>query len=224
MRRGSSDAARTADGEPPGGAPIVNRSHIWFVAAGVFGTVHGLFSLYWASGGRWLLETVGEWAIELAETAKSSLFLGLGVLGVVKVLAAWLPLVVHARADQRRGWRALFWIGAVGLTAYGLVNTVTALGVLAGVIKVVETDRLGLMGHAFLWDPLFALWGITLAAGLVRSRSASLPSSPTGLHDHGTVFTAKLPREERATGGDDGEQENREQGHGEQEKSWEPKS
>ena len=202
MRRGSSDAARTADGEPPGGAPIVNRSHIWFVAAGVFGTVHGLFSLYWASGGRWLLETVGEWAIELAESANKSLFLGLGVLGVVKVLAAWLPLVVHARADQRRGWRALFWIGAVGLTAYGLVNTVTALGVLAGVIKVVETDRLGLMGHAFLRDPLFTLWGSPSPRGScspaprpVSRRSESPAWSPAGLHDHGPVFTAKLPRE-----------------------------
>ena len=49
----------------------------------------------------------------------------------------------------------------------------TALAVLTGLINVVGTDRLGLMGHAFLWDPLFALWGIALAAGLVLSRSSS---------------------------------------------------
>lgn len=136
--------------------------------------MHGLFSLYWASGGRWLLDTVGEWAIDLAESGNRAVLLGLGVLGVLKVLAAWLPLVVAAGAGRRRrGRRALGWVGAVGLTAYGLVNTVTALAVLAGLINVVGTDRLGQMGHAFLWDPLFALWGIALAAGLVLSRSSS---------------------------------------------------
>jgi len=165
--------------------------------------VHGLFSLYWASGGRWLLDTVGEWAIDLAESGNRAVLLGLGVLGVLKVLAAWLPLVVDAGAGRRRrGRRALAWVGAVGLTAYGLVNTVTALAVLAGLINVVGTDRLGLMGHAFLRDPLFTLWGSPSPRGScspaprpVSRRSESPAWSPAGLHDHGPVFTAKLPRE-----------------------------
>lgn len=156
------------------------RSQKWFVAAGVLGTVHGLFSLFWASGGRWLLGTVGEWAMELADSGDRAVFLGLGVLGALKILAAWLPLLVEVRAvPRRRVWRVLFWVGAVGLAAYGLVNTVTALGVLAGLINVDAPDRLGLIGHAFLWDPLFAMWGITLAAGLTFSRSRSSPASST---------------------------------------------
>lgn len=150
------------------------RSHKWFAAAGVAGTVHGLFSLYWASGGRWLLSTVGEWAIELADSGDRAVYLGLGVLGALKILAAWLPLLFEVRTvPHRRAWRALFWVGAVALAGYGLVNTVTALAVLADLINVDDTNRLGLIGHAFLWDPLFAAWGIALAAGLTSSRPRS---------------------------------------------------
>src|SRR5699024_6279354 len=67
------------------------------------------------------------------------------------------------------------WPGSVRSVSRRMVssNTVTALAVLAGLINVVGTDRLGQMGHAFLWDPLFTLWGIALAAGLVLSHSSS---------------------------------------------------
>src|SRR5699024_12663926 len=103
---------------------------------------------------------------------------------------------------RRRGRRALGWVGAVGLTAYGLVNTVTALAVLAGLINVVGTDRLGLMGHAFLRDPLFTLWGSPSPRGScspaprpVSRRSESPASAPAARNDHGPVFTARLPCE-----------------------------
>ena len=30
-----------------------------------------------------------------------------------------------------------------------------------------------MVGHAFLWDPLFLAWGLALAVGLAQSRGSS---------------------------------------------------
>lgn len=150
----------------------MTSSRTYYYAAGTLGTVHGVFSLYWASGGLALLDTVGEWAIELVTSGSRAVMFGLGIIGVVKILAAWLPLLIEAgRLPGRRAWRPLFWIAAIGLTAYGVVNTVVALAVLANVISVAEINQRGLIGHAFLWDPLFALWGMPLLAALSLSRT-----------------------------------------------------
>ena len=45
----------------------MGRIALWLAA--VVGVLHGLFSLYWALGGRWLLDTVGAWAVDLADDA-----------------------------------------------------------------------------------------------------------------------------------------------------------
>lgn len=43
--------------------------------------------------------------------------------------------------------------------------------VLAGVIRPESGfDRAGMIGHAYLWDPLFLAWGAALALGLIASR------------------------------------------------------
>src|SRR5690625_6933675 len=174
MRRGSSDAARTADGEPPGGAPIVNRSHIWFVAAGVFGTVHGLFSLYWASGGRWLLDTVGEWAIDLAESGNRAVLLGLGVLGVLKVLAAWLPPCPRRRSRSAQAGSASAGLGRCG-RSHGVWSRQHRDG--AGRPCWSDQRRRDRPprpdGPRILAGSAVYAVGIALAAGLVLSRSSS---------------------------------------------------
>ncbi len=33
-------------------------------------------------------------------------------------------------------------------------------------------DRAGQVGHAWLWDPLFLVWGIALVVGLLRLRTS----------------------------------------------------
>lgn len=41
-----------------------------------------------------------------------------------------------------------------------------------------ESNRRALMGHVFLWDPLFFLWGLFLLVGMViRFRSERQPRS-----------------------------------------------
>lgn len=137
--------------------------------AAVAGTLHGLVSVYWGLGGRWLLDTLGERIV----TAFAGLEWVLLPVGAVKLAGALVPLWLD-RHDWPAGrlWRPLCWLGAGGLVLWGGLNAVGALLTLSGVVTVDDPDRAGLIGHAFLWDPLFALWGVALAIGLWRTRSA----------------------------------------------------
>ena len=57
------------------------------------------------------------------------------------------------------------------LVAWGGLNTVVGNLVLAGaIVPDGGFDRPGMVGHAFLWDPLFLAWGLALAVGLWGSR------------------------------------------------------
>lgn len=144
--------------------------------AALAGLLHAAASLYWALGGRWLLDTVGAWAVELAASAPVSAGLALGGIALVKALGGVVPLLVEAGRwpGSRRWWRALEWVGAAGLLLYGGVNAVVAGLVLAGVIRPDGGyDAAAMWGHAALWDPLFALWGLALGIGLWRSRRPS---------------------------------------------------
>lgn len=140
--------------------------------AAVAGGVHGLFSLYWALGGRWLLDTVGAWAVNLAEQAPVAVVLLLMLVAVVKAAAAVIPLAVEAgRVPGRRRWRAVEWAGAALLVVYGGLTTIVAALVLLGAIAPVGGyDRAAMVGHALLWDPLFFLWGLLLGIGLALTR------------------------------------------------------
>lgn len=60
------------------------------------------------------------------------------------------------------------------LVAYGGSNTIVALAVLAGVVRREGGyDAGAMMGHAYLWDPLFFLWGGALVVSLRLSRQTS---------------------------------------------------
>ena len=141
------------------------------VLAGVLGSVHAAFSLYWAVGGEWLVETLGRRMVD-AFAGWEWLLLP---IGAVKLVAAWVPL-----AAARAGWparrlsRGVCWLGAAVLLVWGGLNTVVGNLVLAGVIVPDGGyDRAGMVGHAFLWDPLFLAWGLALAVGLAQSRASS---------------------------------------------------
>ncbi|MFW6775028.1 DUF3995 domain-containing protein [Nocardioides sp. CPCC 205120] len=143
----------------------------WLVAAGAAGLVHAAFSAYWALGGTWLLGTVGRWAVEWTREAPAGAGVVLATVAAVKVAGAVVPLLVEAgRLPGRRAWRGLSWAGAVVLVGYGTANAVGAWLVLTGLAGSGGGDRTALLGHAVLWDPLFALWGALLATGLWTTR------------------------------------------------------
>ncbi|NQX26930.1 DUF3995 domain-containing protein [Microbacteriaceae bacterium VKM Ac-2854] len=142
-----------------------------FWIAAMLGVAHAAFSLYWAIGGTWLLATVGQWAVRLGRDEPGLAALTLALVAAVKLAAALIPLLVDlGRIGAPRFWRAVSWVGATGLVIYGLFNVVVATAVLTGVIPVADYDHAAMLGHAALWDPLFAAWGLALLGALAASR------------------------------------------------------
>lgn len=154
------------------GMPASPDAHRWFVAAAVAGVAHAVPSLYWAMGGTALVSTLGGWAADWQREAPMQVMALLLVVVALKLAGAFVPLAnQRGRLPAPRLWRGLSWAGAGVLVAYGAVNVVAAVAALTGVVEVGPTmDTAALVGHAFLWDPLFLLWGLLLATGLWRSR------------------------------------------------------
>lgn len=76
------------------------------------GLVHAAWSAYWAVGGRFLLDTVGAWAVELGRIDPLRSGIVLGAIAVVKAVAALLPVaIVRNRLPGIRWWRAVCWAG-----------------------------------------------------------------------------------------------------------------
>lgn len=161
----------------------LSRAFVWVACAA--GTVHAAFSLYWAFGGEWLLATVGAWAVERTRQAPLETGLLLGTIGAAKLLAAAIPpAVVYGLLPWQRFWRAASWIGGIFLVIYGGINTATAAAVLAGIVRPAEGyDSAAIMGHAWLWDPLFLIWGtaLCLALGFSSTMAGASPGTPRNL-------------------------------------------
>lgn len=159
------------------GWPLVG---LW--VASVAGLVHAAFSAYWALGGRWLLDTVGEEAVRLAEEHPLQAALVLGGVTLAKLAGVAIPLGLgRGVMPWPRVWRLLSWIGGIGLLFYGLVIASVAAAVLMGwIVPGGEIDRRGLFGHAALWNPLFALWGGALLVWLWGTRPSAQAATQIG--------------------------------------------
>jgi hypothetical protein len=152
---------------------MTSRTRLLTAAAAV-GLLHALVSAYWALGGTWLVSTVGQWAADWARDEPGTAFAVLGAVALLKTAGAVVPLLVDT---DRRAWRGVLGGGALVLVVYGVANTVGAWLVLSGLVDPAGVpDRAALLGHALLWDPLFALWGALLGAGLLAGRGAQAPS------------------------------------------------
>lgn len=155
----------------------------WFVAACVAGLLHAAASLYWALGGTWLADTVGQWALDWRTSDPVGAGASLLAIAAVKAAAAVVPLVNHLRRIPFACLvRQVSWVGSVLLIAYGGLNTVAAWLVLAGTIRPdAPPDPVALSGHAALWDPLFLVWGLALFVGLWRTRALTAARSVSAL-------------------------------------------
>ncbi len=158
-------------------AATTHAVHRGFLVGAFLGCIHAGFSLYWAAGGTWLVWTLGT---SLLETFRGKEWLLLPV-SVVKLLAALAPVLL-----DRRGWlayrltRGICWLGALVLVFWGGLNTIVGNLVLAGLIRNPSGyDLPGMIGHAYLWDPLFFAWGVASAVGLNAMRKRSFTESET---------------------------------------------
>lgn len=146
----------------------VPRRSRWLWVAAVAGGLHAAASLYWMVGGTWLLETLGSTVLETFEGRR---WLLLPVV-VVKAAGAAVPLFMNSwPRELRRLTRAVSWVGATLLVVWGGAGAIVANLVLLGVIDTGPIDRPAMIGHAWLWDPLFVVWGVSLAVGLWRTRT-----------------------------------------------------
>ena len=125
----------------------------WFVLAALAGVIHAAVTLYWALGERGLLWTMGDSFVAQFADIMWVLYPVALVKGVSAVAPLWLA---------RRGWplrrltRPVCWVGSVVLVAWGGANTVLANAVLLGAVRPDGGfDRAAMIGHAWIWDPLF---------------------------------------------------------------------
>lgn len=147
------------------------RALVFLSLAAVCGLLHAAPSLYWAAGGTALLETVGDFAVDLARSGGPGVALMLLGVGLVKAAGALVPLIDHVRAPAHRWVRLVSWAGVVLLLVWGGAGTIGAWTGLA--TAAASWDQPAVVGHAVLWDPLFVLWGLMLGAGLWTSRHVS---------------------------------------------------
>lgn len=164
--------------------------------AAAAGLVHAFASLYWAAGGRWQLESVGQWAVHLADEYPVVTGLALAALAGFKAVAAAAPLVNERRRNNRfyTPIRLISWVGACLLVVWGGVSAVSAWTVLSGLITPAGGyHRETMLGHGLVWDPLFVIWGVALIVGLARThRPGASKRSPRprtlGRHQEGVHF------------------------------------
>lgn len=142
----------------------VSAESAGFGAAAVLGAIHAGFSFYWAAGGTALLWSVGT---EIVESFQGRLWL-LAPVGMIKLIAAVAPLTLAKLGwPGRRLALAGCWLVALVLILWGGANAVVANLVLADIIHPASGfDRPGMIGHAYLWDPLFLVWGAAVVVGL----------------------------------------------------------
>lgn len=91
--------------------------------------------------------------------------LGLLAVAAVKGAVAWGPVLSRRWIGFAGGIaRRLSIFAGLVLAIYGVVLTAVGLVALTGVLGD-PSDPASLTGHALLWDPLFAMWGVLLLLG-----------------------------------------------------------
>jgi hypothetical protein len=149
-------------------------------AACVVGVLYAAVSVYWGLGGTWLVDTVGGSLAKAGRAHSAGVILAVWAAAVLKLIAAVLPVLalgaIVGFARRHQAW-ILAWIAAAILILYGLVLTVVGLLVQTGVIHSSRhADHKALAWHAYLWDPWFLVWGLLIAAALVRGRRGETPA------------------------------------------------
>ena len=191
-RAGQARLAGTPGATEPAGPgarqrrPAAKGLRLAQAACGV-GLAYAAVSVYWALGGTWLLDTVGDTLEQQGRTGNPGIILAVCAAAALKVIGAILPLaavgVTSGQATiagrHRVRVRVLAWLEAAILTIYGLVLTVAGLLVQSGAIApTASADHRALAWHAYLWDPWFLLWGALVAAALARSRQPGAAPAP----------------------------------------------
>jgi hypothetical protein len=147
-------------------------------AAGILGVLYAGVSAYWGAGGTALLDTIGGALEREGRLRAAALLAVVWITVMLKLAVSGLGLIAVGKpewlsARQCRLARGAAWLAAIMLTHYGGVLTVIGLLVQAKIVPAsAHADHTALRWHAFLWDPWFLLWGLSLPTALAMTRRA----------------------------------------------------
>lgn len=138
------------------------------------GLLFAAVSVYWGTGGTWMLDTIAVSLERQARAGETGIFVALWAAVVLKIVAAVLPVMALRRMTHttrnRIVW-VLAWTAATFLTLYGLLQTAVAQLVNVDVIHAAASvDDRRLAWQAFVWDPWFLIWGLLAVAALLHDR------------------------------------------------------
>lgn len=126
---------------------------------------------------RWSRRLPGPWTPAVVEEQGNrarSIYVAVWAAVVLKIMAAVLPLLalrpLRKSAWNRTVW-ALAWSAAAILISYGLAQTILAQLAIHG--SAGADDR---VWSAYLWDPWFLIFGLLVAAALVRGGHRRSPT------------------------------------------------
>lgn len=145
--------------------------------------IFAVLTLFWALGGTFLLDTIGQQVLRLARARDTTFVVAGWVSALLKVAGAVLALALVQPWGGRIPRRLLLGTattGAVVLVLYGGLQIVVQVLVLVGVVATSqEMDRRGFYGHLFIWDPWFLVWGVLLGwATFGYARRPRIPRHP----------------------------------------------
>lgn len=122
------------------------------------GTLHSLATFYWSFGGELGLLTVGQWTLDLKSKYGSLVLFILFILGIFKLSATWMPLLLVYKTNKFLMF--ISYIGAIILILHGGLNAF--VGWLKFLNLLPRQYIPSEIGQAFIWDPLFLIWGLSL--------------------------------------------------------------
>src|SRR5699024_5485122 len=102
--------------------------------------------------------TVVCWIFGMKKSYGNPLLIFMFLIGFFKLLSTWIPLILYYK--NNKVIRFTSYIGAIILIIHGGVNTVVGWLKLLDIMSV--GFKLSFIGQAFIWDPLFLIWGLGL--------------------------------------------------------------
>lgn len=140
-------------------------------SAAVWAFLFGLLSLYWAAGGTWLLDTIGE-AITAPALQGEPLMVAVVWASVLVKFAVVAPALglVQSWGQAFPRW-FLLWGGGLAaglLVLYGGAGIIQQVLMVVGLVEVSATFAPVLYWHLFLWSPYWLLGGVFFALATVH--------------------------------------------------------
>lgn len=134
-------------------------------------------SFYWGFGGVWGVDTLGGDIARLARARDPGLLALNWTAGGLKLAGGVLALALVQHWGRRLPRRPLILAaraGAILLTVYGLVQTVSVLLVHLGVVDLESpVPAEVIQWRLLLWEPWFLVWGLLLGATVWPNRVLS---------------------------------------------------